>query len=120
MKKTLMVLTFALCASLTFAQMATPNHRGQQVKAANNAAMIENTFNSSIFTKDAGDTLKAVDFHAANVDYTAGVVTSGADAHSMNYPFATWRRITGLWRQRGRCWFLRCYAYQHHEPIHHW
>lgn len=96
MKKTLMVLTFALCASLTFAQMATPNHRGQQVKAANNAAMIENTFNSSIFTKDAGDTLKAVDFHAANVNYTTGVVTSGADAHSMNYPFATWRRITGL------------------------
>ena len=93
MKKTLMVLTFALCGSIAFAQTATP-YQGREVKAASKAVITQNS-NSSIFTKDE-TVLKYVDFSGDNLDYTTGIVTTGAAAHSQNFDYAQWRRIANV------------------------
>lgn len=89
MKKTLMVLTFALCATFVFAQTATP--RMKEYKAPTQAAQVQNDFSSSIFTKDATP-IVTVDFSAANTGYSTGVISGGLEGHSENYDFATWRR----------------------------
>jgi hypothetical protein len=94
MKKTLMVLSFALCATLAFAQTATP-YQGRDVKAAAKTAQIQSSQNSSIFTKDE-TVIKTVDFSGDNLDYTTGIVTTGVEAHAQNYNFATWRRIANV------------------------
>ena len=89
MKKTLMVLTFALCATFVFAQTATP--RMKEYKAPTRAAQVQNDYSSSIFTKDATP-LVYVDFSAANSGYSTGFVAGGVEGHNENYDFATWRR----------------------------
>jgi hypothetical protein len=94
MKKTLMVLTFALCASFVFAQTATP-YQGREVKAATKAAKYQNSPVSSIFTKDE-TVIKTVDFSADNLDYTTGTVTTGSAAHGQNFDYARWRRIPNV------------------------
>jgi len=101
MKKTLMVLTFALCATVVFAQTATP--RAKELKAPAKAAKVEQSPKvSSIFTKTV-DTLLTVDFHDGTktsnlwtgTNYTTGVVTSPAtEAHGQSYDFAYWQRWT--------------------------
>lgn len=88
MKKTLMVLTFALCASFAFAQTATPYQK--ECKAPAKAAQTEN-YSSSIFTKDA-TALVTVDFSAANTGYSTGIIPGGLEGHAESYDYATWRR----------------------------
>ena len=90
MKKTLMVLTFALCATFVFAQTATPYNKGV-AKASTKEAKIQTNYSSSIFTKDE-TTLKTVDFHATNVDYSTGVISGGLEGHTMSYDYAVWQR----------------------------
>ena len=91
MKKTLMVLTFALCATFVMAQTATPN-QGRELKAASTVSTAKATSNSSIFTK-VGTPVFTCDFSAANVGYSTGLKTGGLDGHSQNYDYAQWRRI---------------------------
>ena len=93
MKKTLMVLTFALCATFVFAQTATP--RMKEFKAPTTAAQVQNDYSSSLFTKDATP-LVSVDFSHANSGYSTGTVTGGLEGHTENYTFATWRRIANV------------------------
>ena len=90
MKKTLMVLTFALCATFVFAQTATPR-MGKEYKASAKVANVQTEQQSSIFTKDVTP-LFSCDFHAANVDYSTGIVSGGLEGHGENYDYATWRR----------------------------
>ena len=90
MKKTLMVLTFALCATFVFAQNATPRMRGEY-KAPAKAAQVQNDYRSSVFTKDV--TLYTCDFHAADEGYSTGIVLGGLEGHAENYDYATWQRI---------------------------
>ena len=89
MKKTLMVLTFALCATFVFAQTMTPRMKGEY-KASTKVATAQNEKCSSVFTK-AGTPLMTCDF-SSTAGYTTGIVSTGADAHGENYDFATWRR----------------------------
>ena len=91
MKKTLMVLTFALCATFVFAQTMTPRTKGQ-VKAPAKAAQVQNDYRSSVFTKDA-EPLFTCDFHADTFGYSTGVILGGLEGHGENYDYATWRRI---------------------------
>ena len=91
MKKTLMVLTFALCATFVFAQTATPRMRGEY-KAPAKAAQVQNDYRSSVFTKDVTP-LFTCDFHADNVGYTTGVILGGVEGHAENYDYAVWNRI---------------------------
>ena len=88
MKKTLMVLTFALCASFAFAQTAT--NKVNQVKAPVKAAQAQD-YKSSVFTKDA-TVLFSCDFSAENTGYTTGTITGGLEGHGESYSYATWRR----------------------------
>ncbi|MCQ2281309.1 MAG: T9SS type A sorting domain-containing protein [Bacteroidales bacterium] len=88
MKKSLMVLTFALCATFVFAQTATP--RMKEYKAPAKAAQVQD-YSGSIFTKDATPLL-SVDFHADNYGYTTGIVSTGSEQHAENYDYATWHR----------------------------
>lgn len=90
MKKTLMVLTFALCASFVFAQMATPRMKSEY-KAPAQAAQIQNNNQNFVFTKDA-TVLFSCDFSAANTGYSTGVINGGLEGHAENYDFATWHR----------------------------
>ena len=85
-----MVLTFALCATFVFAQTATPYNKGV-AKASTKEAKIQTNYSSSIFTKDE-TTLKTVDFHATNVDYSTGVISGGLEGHTMSYDYAVWQR----------------------------
>lgn len=99
MKKTLMVLSFALCATVVFAQ--TANMRSsQELKAASKAAAVQTDLNKALFVKE-GTPLLTIDFHDGTVDtnsvwtgtgYTTGVVSGGLEGHGQNYPFARWRR----------------------------
>ena len=91
MKKTLMVLTFALCATFAFAQTMTPRVKSE-LKATSNAAQVQNDYRSSIFTKDATP-LFTCDFHADNVDYSTGTIVGGLEGHGEAYDYAMWRRI---------------------------
>ena len=91
MKKTLMVLTFALCATFVFAQTATPRMKGEY-KATAKAAQVQKESKSSIFTKDATPVFTC-DFHAPNTDYSTGVILGGLEGHAENYEYATWQRI---------------------------
>ena len=91
MKKTLMVLTFALCATFVFAQTMTPRAKSQ-VKAPAKAAQVQNDYRSSIFTKDATP-IFTCDFSAANVGYSTGVILGGVEGHGENYDYAQWQRI---------------------------
>lgn len=91
MKKTLMVLTFALCATFVFAQTMTPRMKSV-VKASAKPAQVQNDYRSSIFTKDATP-LFTCDFHADNVDYSTGVILGGLEGHAENYDYAQWQRI---------------------------
>lgn len=99
MKKTLMVLTFALCATFVFAQTMTP--RAKELKAMSSvkhAAVSQNNSGSSIFTKDVE--LLYVDFSdgtkTGNVwtgtNYTTGYGTFGDDAHGQTYDYTFWQR----------------------------
>ena len=90
MKKTLMVLTFALCATFVFAQTATPHMKGV-AKASTKENPVQKGNASSIFTKD-GATLCTVDFSADNQGYSTGVITGGLEGHGQNYDYAMWRR----------------------------
>ena len=90
MKKTLMVLTFALCATFVFAQTATPHMKGV-AKASTKVNPVQKGNVSSIFTKD-GATLCTVDFSADNQGYSTGVITGGIEGHGQNYDYAMWRR----------------------------
>ena len=90
MKKTLMVLTFALCASFVFAQSATPYVKGV-AKASTKEAKIQKNCGSSIFTKDE-TTLLTVDFSANNSGYSTGIISGGIEGHAQNYDYATWHR----------------------------
>ena len=90
MKKTLMVLTFALCATFVFAQTMTPRTTGER-KASTKALTAQIEKSSSVFTKDATP-IVTVDFSAENVGYSTGIKTGGLDGHGENYDFATWRR----------------------------
>ncbi len=92
MKKTLMVLTFALCATFVFAQSATPRVKGL-VKASKTEASIQNDYSSSIFTKD-GPILRTVDFSAPNTGYSTGTITGGIEGHGQPNDYATWQRWT--------------------------
>ena len=96
MKKTLMVLTFALCASFAFAQTATLHQKGE-VKAQAKTTAIQNGYTgvSSIFTKDEV-ALTTVDFHAENEGYTTGTIVGGVEGHSQTADFAFWRRIPNV------------------------
>ena len=85
-----MVLTFALCASFVFAQMATPQLKGV-AKASTKEAKIQNNYSSSIFTKEE-TTLLTVDFHAANEGYSTGIISGGLEGHGQNYDYAVWQR----------------------------
>ena len=85
-----MVLTFALCATFVFAQTATPYSKGV-VKASTKEAKIQNSYSSSIFTKDE-TTLATVDFHAENEGYSTGVITGGLEGHNQNLDYAFWHR----------------------------
>ncbi len=89
MKKTLMVLSFALCATFVFAQTATPNKNVYMAKSE--TSNVSNMYQSSIFTKDATP-LVTVDFSGDNLGYTTGVYTTGVDAHTQNYDYARWQR----------------------------
>jgi len=93
MKKTFLFLAFALCATLVFAQSATPHHKALMVPSR--AVPQERDCGSSLFTKDAA-LLRLVDFSTPNVGYSTGVVTSGPDAHGQNYDFAVWQRWPNL------------------------
>lgn len=90
MKKTLMVLTFALCASFVFAQMATPRMQSEY-KASAKAAQVQNNIQSTVFTKDATP-LMTCDFSVANSGYSTGEVMGGLEGHAENYDYATWHR----------------------------
>ena len=99
MKKTLMVLSFALCASFAFAQTATPR-LSKAVKHVSKTEVAQNDLSKALFTKDATPLL-TVDFHDGTSDadgmwtgtgYNTGVVTSGLERHGQNYAFAKWRR----------------------------
>lgn len=85
-----MVLTFALCATLAFAQTATP--RAKEYKAIAKSATMTKDYGRSIFTKDAAP-IVTVDFSAENNGYSTGVITGGLEGHAENYDYATWRRI---------------------------
>lgn len=89
MKKTLMVLTFALCATFVFAQTATL--RMKEYKAPTKVAQIQKDYSNSIFTKD-DEVLAYVDFSAANTGYSTGVITGGTEGHAENYDYAIWQR----------------------------
>ncbi len=89
MKKTLMILTFALCATFVFAQTATP--RMKEYKAPAKVAQVQNDYSSSLFTKDATPFV-TVDFSVANSGYSTGVISGGIEGHAENYDFATWHR----------------------------
>lgn len=88
MKKTLMVLTFALCASFAFAQTAA--NKVNQVMAPAKAAQAQD-YKSSVFTKDA-TVLMSCDFSAENTGYSTGTITGGLEGHGESYSYATWRR----------------------------
>ena len=92
MKKTLMVLTFALCATFVFAQTATPRMKGE-FKATAKAAQVQKESQSSIFTKDATP-IFTCDFSADNQGYSTNVILGGLEGHAENYDYATWQRIT--------------------------
>lgn len=91
MKKTLMVLTFALCATVVFAQTQTASVRSQQLdqKAAKANALTEQKTQAPSFTKTV---LSTCDFSQVNTGYTTGTVTTGANAHGENFDFAIWQR----------------------------
>ena len=89
MKKTLMVLSFALCTSFVIAQTATPNKTVYMAKSK--TSNVSNMYQSSIFTKDATP-LVTVDFSGDNLGYTTGVIQTGVDAHTQNYDYARWQR----------------------------
>jgi hypothetical protein len=106
MKKTLMVLSFALCATFVFAQTANL-HTPQVTKASNSAAPAQTDLSKALFTKDATPLL-TVDFHdgtagqgsSANfftgTGYQTGVVVGGTEAHGEEYDFAYWRRVPNV------------------------
>ena len=106
MKKTLMVLSFAVFATFAFAQ--TANLHTQQVsKASNSNAPAQTDLSKALFTKDATP-LMTVDFHDGTAGtgtnanfftgtgYQTGVVTSGTEAHGEEYDFAYWRRVPNV------------------------
>ena len=86
-----MVLTFALCATVVFAQTQTASVRSQQLdqKAAKANALTEQKSQTPSFTKTV---LATCDFSQENVGYTTGVVETGASAHGENFDFAVWQR----------------------------
>ena len=101
MKKTLMVLTFALCATFVFAQTMTPSQKETKAATTAKTAVASQSTPSSIFTKD-NDVLLTVDFHDGTAtsnmwtgtNYTTGAVMSGANAHSQFFNYAYWQRWT--------------------------
>ena len=86
-----MVLTFALCATVVFAQTQTASVRSQQLdqKAVKANALTEQKSQTPSFTKTV---LATCDFSQENVGYTTGVVETGASAHGENFDFAVWQR----------------------------
>ncbi len=108
MKKTLMVLGFALCATIAFAQtskVATSNMAAKAKTVANIEATTANAgYNASIFAKD-GDTMAAFYFAADDQGYTTGTFSStnpapagvrGRTNHGQDGYFSTWHRIPNL------------------------
>ena len=94
-----MVLSFALCATVVFAQNANLRS-SQELKVASKATTVQTDLNKALFVKD-GTPLLTVDFHDGTVDdnsvwtgtgYNTGVVTGGLEGHGQNFPFARWRR----------------------------
>ena len=89
MKKSVIVLCFALCGTLAFAQTKHAPARTMQ-KTQNVAAHQMRTtapekkvdYKASIFnTKDAGDILMQCEFSALNDGYTTGVITSTTNSY---------------------------------------
>ena len=106
MKKTLMVLSFALCATFAFAQT---NNRVSVTKTSSDAAVTREAaveqqhagFNGSIFTKDA--TLYSNGFEQEGSGYTTGVVGANEQVdgtvipqHNQNKPFSRWNWLSGI------------------------
>ena len=102
-----MVLGFALCATIAFAQtgrVATSNMAAKANAAANVEAFNPQSqagYKASIFTKEVGDTL--AEYHFANeTGFTTGVYNStnaapatveGRANHNQDGYFATWHRV---------------------------
>ncbi|MBQ9473140.1 MAG: T9SS type A sorting domain-containing protein [Bacteroidales bacterium] len=104
MKKTLMVLSFALCASLAFAQTKTSvSHRSQSpMKATLSPATVQGDqqtgYNGSIFTK-VGE-LMTCDFSVDNSGYSTGQLSSSdvvggqaVSGHTQTSYHSTWHRM---------------------------
>lgn len=103
MKKTLMVLSFALCATLAFAQ--TQNVTSARVQKSASAAAVQSNDNAgykaSIFTKD-DEPIKTWEFNANNAGYQIHQIGNGEYvggqllvAHSQTADHARWQRFSG-------------------------
>ena len=108
-----MVMCFALCASLAFAQPKSAPHRVASknqsmvvTKQSANLPSAKKEYKASIFgTKDAGDIINTWEFDADNAGYTTGQISSGTEihetdgstvtmiAHTQSNGHSTWHRI---------------------------
>jgi len=103
MKKTLMVLSFALCATFAIAQTKAPavSRADMPMKATMSSSSVEGTNNGykgSIFTK-VGE-LMSCDFSVDNSGYTTGTLSASdqvdgtaVSGHSQTAYHATWHRM---------------------------
>ncbi len=108
MKKTLMVLSFALCATFAFAQTKNVHVAkkaitdAQPTKSAPMPKLQQNGYKGTIFSNTAKDEVVvfSCDFHANNVGYTTGTVGANEmvdgtviPAHGQIGPHSWWNRI---------------------------
>ncbi len=91
-----MVLSFALCASLAFAQTAKVSKGSVKLNRMENAAVklsdlkASVDYKASIFTKDAeSDTAAFYDFHEAS-QVTVGTITTGDAVHNQSGVTSQW------------------------------
>ena len=89
MKKTLLLLVFALCASIAYSQSASPYYKA--TKAPSRVCPQSRVYSTSLFTKDVTP-IASVDFSVPDQGYSTGTITAGVEAHGQNYEFATWQR----------------------------